>query len=65
MSEEKTCVVVGIRDHREFVRLQTSQGEVDVEVRAVGAKRCRVCVRAPREVRVHRVQRETEAADER
>lgn len=55
---ERTVVVLSIRDHKEFVSMQTSDGEVVVEVRPTGSRRSRVCIRAPRSVRIGRIARE-------
>jgi sRNA-binding carbon storage regulator CsrA len=58
MSEQSEgCVVMSIRDEKEFVVLDTVHGPVRIEVRNSGRSKVRMYVRAPLAVKVHREKR--------
>jgi len=59
-TENEGCVVMSIRDHKEYVVLRTTDGDVRIEMRPIGKSKCRVYVRAPRSVLVHRQKKEAE-----
>jgi hypothetical protein len=52
------CVALSIRDHKERLVLDTSDGRVIVEIRPQSAVRAKVIVRAPKAVRIGREKRE-------
>lgn len=51
-------VALSIRDHKERLVLDTSDGRVIVEIRPTSSVRARVVVRAPKAVRIGREKRE-------
>lgn len=55
---ERSVVVMSVRTERESLILQTSDGEVEIDLRVVSKVRNKVTVRAPRVVGIGRRQRE-------
>ena len=51
------CVVVSIRDAREFIVLETPSGPVTVEIRVQTPSRARAVIRAPRSIQIRRQKR--------
>jgi hypothetical protein len=57
------CVVVTIREGVEFLRLNTTDGPIDIELKPGHSNRAKVAVRAPLAVGVGRERYEADDAD--
>lgn len=57
-ADEIGVVALSIRDHRERLTLDTSDGRIVVEISPQSPVRARVIVRAPKRVRIGREKRE-------
>lgn len=64
MTENATgCVVISVRDDKEFVVIDTPAGPISLQIRVLSPKRARAVIEAPKSLHIWRQKREGVAND--